>query len=400
MSKGANPAQSSPPRLVVAVAKKLSGLDLKVDLELGSEILALFGPSGAGKTTTLNMIAGLVTPDAGTICLDGQVLVQKGTPGREVVVPARRRRVGYVFQHYALFPHLTALENVAYPLRSAQAGRRRNARAQAMALLEKMHMAHLADRYPHQLSGGQQQRVAIARALAADPAVLLLDEPFSALDAALRERLQGELYALQRERQLPTIYVTHRLEDALAIADRLAVLADGQVQQCGPIAQVVAQPINGRVAQVMGLPNLFPARVVAATPEHTLLDWGGITIAAPPQSATTGEEVTGYVAPEAIKILYPDRPVPGFLRHNVVEGVLLRVVEHPGRRQWRVLLQNGYEVNLQASDQAYASLGLAAGRPVSLSFQKEAVVLLRPGHRDTATPGAVPFVMRAEEGLR
>ncbi|MCS6845985.1 MAG: ABC transporter ATP-binding protein [Caldilineales bacterium] len=364
------------PRLVVDVQKRLPGLDLRVRLEVGSEILVLFGPSGAGKTTTLNMIAGLVAPDVGSIALDGRLLWRKGGPGRDVAVPSRQRRVGYVFQHYALFPHLTALENVAYPLQAARQGRK--ARAQAMALLEQMHLGHLADRYPHQLSGGQQQRVAIARALAANPAVLLLDEPFSALDVALRERLQEELRALQRERALPVIYVTHRLEDALAIADRLAVLADGQVQQSGPIAQVVAQPVNGRVAQVMGLRNLFQAQVVAVTPEHTLLDWGGATIAAPPQPVAVGEGVTVYVPPEAVKILYPGRPVPGFLRQNAMKGVLLSTVEHRGRRQWRVLLENGYEVELQAPSRAYVGLGLAVADPVQVSFWKDAVVVLRP----------------------
>ncbi|HHH40487.1 MAG TPA: ATP-binding cassette domain-containing protein, partial [Chloroflexi bacterium] len=168
-------------RLVADIEKQLEHFRLALRLEVGTEVLVLFGPSGAGKTTVLNAIAGLVTPDAGEITLDGRPFFRRHRPGPAVNLPARKRRIGYVFQQYALFPHLTALENVAYPLR-----RRRDGPQQAMALLKKMGIAHLAHRYPHEMSGGQQQRVAIARALAADPQVLLLDEPFSALDAALR----------------------------------------------------------------------------------------------------------------------------------------------------------------------------------------------------------------------
>ncbi len=197
------------PRLLVNVEKRLAGLDLHVQLAVGSETLVLFGPSGAGKTTTLNLIAGLMPADAGEITLDGQTLLRKGRPGAAVNLPARQRRIGYVFQHYALFPHLTALDNVAYPLRAGRLGRLRpEDRQQAQALLARMHMEHLAGRFPHQLSGGQQQRVAIARALAADPQVLLLDEPFNALDAGVRERLQQDLRAVQAEQGLAVIYVT------------------------------------------------------------------------------------------------------------------------------------------------------------------------------------------------
>ncbi len=366
------------PRLTVDVEKRLPGLDLRVQLAVGSETLVLFGPSGAGKTTTLNLIAGLLAADAGEIVLDGQTLLRKNRPGTAVDVPARRRRIGYVFQHYALFPHLTALDNVAYPLRAGRLGRLRAAE-RAQALLERMHMAHLAARFPHELSGGQQQRVAIARALAADPQVLLLDEPFNALDAGVRERLQQDLRAVQAEQGLAVIYVTHRLEDAFVLGHRLAVLAEGKVQQAGLIDEVFSRPANGRVAQIMGLRNLFQARVLAATPDHLLLDWAGVAIEAPPQALEVGAEVTAYIRPEDVKFLYPDRPLLGVVQRNQVAGVVLEQQARAGLRRWRILLANGCEVEAHAPDHAYASLSLAAGQRVQVSLRKDAVVVLRPG---------------------
>src|SRR4051794_23471607 len=165
------------PSLKIDVEKQLATFNLRVQMEVGAEILVLFGPSGAGKTQTLNAVAGLTTPDSGEITLGGDAFFRSGQNGSAFNLPPRKRRVGYVFQQYALFPHLTAVENVAYAL-----WRRPGARARAEALLERMHLAGMSQRYPHELSGGQQQRVAIARALAMKPRVLLLDEPFSALD--------------------------------------------------------------------------------------------------------------------------------------------------------------------------------------------------------------------------
>src|SRR3990172_11891748 len=173
--------------LLVDIHRRLPSFSLDLRLDVGEEVMVLFGPSGSGKSMTLESIAGLVTPDRGEIVLDGRVLFRRGPEGAQANMPARRRGVGYVFQSYALFPHLTVLGNVRYAL-----GRDPKARERALALVDQMGMSQLADRLPRQLSGGQQQRVAIARALARDPEVLLLDEPFSALDPGLRERLRTD----------------------------------------------------------------------------------------------------------------------------------------------------------------------------------------------------------------
>ncbi len=343
---------------------------LHVRLQVGAEILVLFGPSGSGKTTTLDALAGLMTPARGCITLAGQTLFHHEEGAKEVDVPARRRRVGYVFQHYALFPHLTAAENVGFPLRGPDKTRR------VADLLERMRLSPLAARFPHELSGGQQQRVAIARALASDPAILLLDEPFSALDVAVRQHLQRDLVMLQREMGLPVVYVTHRLEDAFAVGQRLAVMHDGQLEQVGPIADVFRRPANPRVAEIMGIANLFRAQVTAAHADSLALDWDGLPLLAPPQALAPGAVVTAYIRPEDVKILYPDRPVVEAVRENQTSGRIIAAQLHPGGHLLHLLLPNGHEIEVRYADFAYASLGLQPGDEVRLVLRREALVVI------------------------
>lgn len=239
-----------PLRLKVNIEKRLANFNLAVRIEVGAEILVLFGPSGAGKTQTLNAIAGLSSPDAGEITLDGTTFFRSSRAPHKspsVDLPARHRRVGYVFQQYALFPHLNALENVSFPL-----WRQPRARERAEALLERMHLQDLANHYPHQLSGGQQQRVAIARALAMEPRVLLMDEPFSALDTEIRRRLHEDLVRLQAENELIVIYVTHNLEDAFTVAHRMAVVRNGKIERIGAPREMY-EPVEDRLAMKVGL---------------------------------------------------------------------------------------------------------------------------------------------------
>ncbi|HEX7335067.1 MAG TPA: ABC transporter ATP-binding protein, partial [Pyrinomonadaceae bacterium] len=239
-----------PLHLKVNIERRLDTFNLAVQIDVGAEILVLFGPSGAGKTQTLNAIAGLMTPDSGEITLDGTVFFRSANNGAPINLPARKRHVGYVFQQYALFPHLSALDNVAYAL-----WRQPHARERAEALLERMHLIELAHRYPHELSGGQQQRVAIARALAMEPRVLLLDEPFSALDSEIRKRLHEDLLRLQAEAELIVIYVTHNLEDAFTVGHRMAVVRNGTIERTGAPRDIYPQenrPEN-RTSQEEGL---------------------------------------------------------------------------------------------------------------------------------------------------
>jgi len=362
--------------LRIDIARRLHDLDLRVRLEAAEEILVLFGPSGAGKTSTLNAVAGLLAPDSGEILLGEEVLFRRGLPGGPVHVPARRRGIGYVFQHYALFPHLTALDNVGYALR--RGARARAARERAAELLSGLGLAHLADRYPHELSGGQQQRIALARALAPDPRLLLLDEPFSALDIAVREDLQRDLRRLQAERRLPVLYVTHRLEDAFAVGHRLAVMREGGVEQVGSIEEVARLPSNRHVARIVGLSNLFQARVAASTVEALVLDWEGLRLEAPASPLPPGATVTAYIRPEEVKVLYPGRPLSEAVRRNRVRA---RVLERRPRahQHWLlVALPNGGELELSFPPRLYNALPLQPGSDVQLSIRPDGVVVLNP----------------------
>lgn len=212
-----------------------------------SEFLTLLGPSGSGKTTLLRLAAGFEHPDAGKVFLRGNDISH---------LPPYHRRVNTVFQNYALFPHLTVAHNVAFGLQNLKLSKV-EMQTRARAALDMVQMEPLSDRFPHQLSGGQQQRVALARALVMQPDVLLLDEPFGALDQRLRQQMQQELKALQRRLELAFVFVTHDQEEALSLSDRIALLHEGRLDQIGPPDQIYNRPASRFAAEFMGIPNIF-----------------------------------------------------------------------------------------------------------------------------------------------
>jgi putative spermidine/putrescine transport system ATP-binding protein len=234
-------------RRAFGAAVALDGLDLTVR---PGELLAMLGPSGCGKTTALRMLAGFEHPDSGQVLVDGQDIT---------AVPAHRRDAGMVFQSYSLFPHLSALDNVAFGLRMRKVATAER-RARAGELLELVGLPDHGDRYPHQLSGGQQQRIALARALALRPRVLLLDEPLSALDAKVRLTLREEIRRLQQELGITTLFVTHDQEEALSMADRVAVMRGGRLEQCATPAELYGRPATAFVAEFVGTMNRIPGR--------------------------------------------------------------------------------------------------------------------------------------------
>ncbi len=232
----------------------LDGLDLTVR---PGEFLALLGPSGCGKTTALRMLAGFEHPTSGEVLVDGKDVTD---------VPAHRRDAGMVFQSYSLFPHLNALDNVAFGLRMRKV-RTAERRSRAAELLDLVGLGDKGERFPHQLSGGQQQRVALARALALRPRVLLLDEPLSALDAKVRLSLREEIRRLQQELGITTLFVTHDQEEALSIADRVAVMRAGRLEQCAAPAELYGRPATPFVAEFVGTMSRLPGRLTDGTVE-------------------------------------------------------------------------------------------------------------------------------------
>ena len=264
--------------------------DVSIDVERG-EFFTLVGPSGCGKTTTLRTVAGLESPDAGRVIIDDADVTD---------VPPDERDVGIVFQNYALFPHMTVRENVAYGLRFRDPPGGGSTDARVTEMLDLVDMAGFGDREPDALSGGQKQRIALARALAPGPDVLLLDEPLSALDADLRQRLRVRIRTIQRDLDITTLYVTHDQAEALAISDRVAVMRDGRVEQVATPEQVYRRPATRFVAGFVGDNNLFEGTVEG---NRVLVDGADVALPLPPDvDRVDGASVTLGVRPEAIDV--------------------------------------------------------------------------------------------------
>ncbi len=296
------------------------------------EVLALVGPSGSGKSTILRSIAGTYAPERGRITVNGAVWFSD-----RVRLPPHRRRVGMVFQGYALFPHMTALGNVMAAMAHVDS-RRRESRARA--ILDMVHLAGLEERRPAALSGGQQQRVALARALAREPAVLLLDEPFSAVDKATRQRLYREIADLRKNLGMPVVLVTHDLDEAVMLADRMTVLHHGRTLQTGTPREVTTRPASADVARLIGLRNVFDGVVTghAGPSGRTMLDWAGLGIEAAPRPDIARGSRIRWVVPDGFVLLHrrnrPSRgerenPVPGIVDAVVVIGEAAHIALRP-----------------------------------------------------------------------
>ena len=265
--------------------------DVTLDIRAG-ELLALLGPSGCGKSTLLRIVSGFIRQNEGSVLFDGE---------RVDHLPPNRRGVGIVFQNYALFPHMSVRQNVAYGLEAHHWPRRRIA-PRIEAMLELVHMGVFAERFPRQLSGGQQQRVALARCLAVDPKILMLDEPFGALDKNLRLDMQIEVKRLQREYGITTILVTHDQEEALSMADRVAVMNRGRIEQVASPTDIYDRPATLFVNQFVGTTNLLPGRIVAADATGTDVALAGGVLRAAPAKLAKGTNVLLSVRPEQLRL--------------------------------------------------------------------------------------------------
>jgi sulfate transport system ATP-binding protein len=347
---------------VTGIGKRFGGftalkeIDLRVET---GELVALLGPSGSGKTTLLRIIAGLEAPDAGTVAFHGEDATLR---------PAKDRRVGFVFQHYALFRHMTVFENVAFGLRVRPRHERpaqAEIRSRVLELLGLVQLDTMADRYPSQLSGGQRQRVALARALAVEPKVLLLDEPFGALDARVRQELRRWLRRLHDNLHITSVFVTHDQEEALEVADRIVVMNQGGIEQVGTPDAVYQNPKNPFVLHFLGNVNQFRGRADAGQ-----VRLGPLTVEAPEHAEAHDTPAFGFVRPHDFDVARTRNgkaTIEATLQHVAAVGPVIRL--ELTRRD------NGEPLEAEVTRERFEELGLAPGEDVHLTPRRLQVFL-------------------------
>ena len=337
--------------------------DVNLHIDSG-ELIALLGPSGCGKTTLLRIIAGLETADQGSILFSGEDTTD---------VHVRERQVGFVFQHYALFRHMTVFENVAFGLRVKPRSQRPSEaviRQKVHELLNLVQLDWLADRYPSQLSGGQRQRIALARALAVEPKVLLLDEPFGALDAKVRKELRRWLRRLHDELHVTSIFVTHDQEEALEVADRVVLMNHGQVEQAGTPQEVWDQPASPFVYGFLGDVNLFHGRA-----HEGLLHLDGVAIDTPEHGDAQNAQAFAYVRPHDLDIQPYAPGLKGIvtqLERAIVVGPIARLELQPTELEGGA---PGALIEAQMPAEHFRALNVEAGAQLVVSPKKARVFL-------------------------
>jgi sulfate transport system ATP-binding protein len=349
--------------------------DVSLDFPTG-ELVALLGPSGCGKTTLLRIIAGMEIADAGEVHFHGEDATDRNV---------RERKVGFVFQHYALFRHMTVFDNIAFGLRMkprAERPSREAIREKVMSLLKLVQLDWLADRYPSQLSGGQRQRIALARALAVEPKVLLLDEPFGALDAKVRKELRRWLRRLHDEIHVTSIFVTHDQEEALEVADRVVLMNHGRVEQIGTPEQVYETPASPFVFGFLGHVNLFHGRA-----HDGWLHVGDTALEAPDQAGAKDAPAVAYARPHEIEI---ERYSPGQegIRVQLLRALAVGPVARLELEREDSMDEKGAElIEVEIPTELYRKLALREGESLVVR-PKKMQVFLKPGA--DAKPGAHP----------
>jgi len=349
------------PALIASLRKQRTGatpFDLAVNLELPSGITILFGASGAGKTTILDCIAGLTTPDSGKVSIDGRVLFDSA---QRVNVPVPQRRIGYVFQDLALFPHLTVQANVEYGLQNLESGERRQ---RVDTILDAFRIARLRERRPRQISGGEAQRVALARSLVTDPALLMLDEPLAGLDAPTKSKIVADLRAWNESRRISVLYVTHSRDEVFALGERVVVLDRGRVLACGTPHEVMTMPRQETIAQLAGFENIFDAQVESAHEDRGTMtcNLGPMQLETPLVRAEVGSKLR--VGIRAGDILLATQRPEGLSARNILRGKVISLERRDVIVAARVDCGVEFEVHLTLA--ARDALHLSEGREVWL----------------------------------
>jgi molybdate transport system ATP-binding protein len=347
---------------------------LEAEFRAAPGFTILFGPSGAGKTTVLDCVAGLAKPDEGRIAVGDRILFNAA---QRTNLPVARRRVGYVFQSLALFPHLTVEKNVQYGLGHLPQAERW---ARASAILQAFHIGHLAQRYPREISGGESQRTALARTLVTDPAVLLLDEPLAALDAATKATIIDDLRQWNQAHRIPILYVTHSREEVFALGERVIVLDGGRIVVQGTPHEVIEAPLQETVAQLIGFENIFDAVVEAVSPQRGTMtcriagDGGPVLLETPLVRGGAGSALR--VGIRAGDILLATAPPVGLSARNVIPGRIIALEQRDVIVSARV--RHRIEMVVHLTLAARDSLQLAPGREVWLVIKTHSCHLMQP----------------------
>ncbi len=352
--------------------KGFPGFHIDVSLDLGDEMTVLFGPSGAGKSTILNMIAGIVRPDEGFVRIDGRV-VYSSEEG--IDLPMRERRIGYLFQDLALFPHMTIFENIAYGLKGKE---REEIEEKVKEMLVVMRLVGLEDRYPHEISGGQKQRVALARILVTEPTLLLLDEPFTALDYPVREKLRTDLLKIHRTYPVTMLIVTHDQEEAFVLGEKMALINEGRIEQFGTKEEVFYTPRTRQVAKLLGIMNVFDGVVHRVNQREVIVrhqDLGLVRILKRRGwRFREGERVSFAIRPEEVMILREDKPGKA---DNPVEGTIVDIVEKGLQNTLYFKTRGGASMlKIDMPLFAFRKLGIERSKKVTVSLKKECIWIL------------------------
>ncbi|MBA3532386.1 MAG: ABC transporter ATP-binding protein [Ardenticatenales bacterium] len=385
----------------VRLLKHLPRTTLDLDFTFGQETIALFGPSGAGKSLTLQAIAGLLRPDSGRIVINGTLLYDGE---QNVALPPQARRIGYVMQDFALFPHLSVAENIVFGLDGLP---RREQQARLAEMVSLLRLEGLEGRRPRQLSGGQQQRVALARALIIRPSLLLLDEPFAALDTPMRARLRRELLTVQRQLQLPTILVTHDLAEAHMLAERIAVLDEGRLLQIGAPAEVLRRPAALNVARFTGARNIFLGRLQRDESGWQMISRRAtLPLRLPSEGSVYHDGILAQcmVRPEHITLVRPgEEPRRAGRRETLLQGTIVEELDHGLSHSLFFHLDNAggtgpehVDLEVELSHRSYELLGVVQRRQWTLAIKEEDVHLIGPAippHFEGPAPQPLPSIL-------
>lgn len=356
----------------LSLKKSFDGFHIDVNLSINEGLLVLFGPSGAGKTQILRMISGITRPDEGFVEIGNEKVFDSAN---NINIPVRDRRIGYLFQDYALFPHMTVYQNIAYGINHLE---RSLMQIKVDELIEVMRLSGLEKRYPHELSGGQKQRCALARTLAIEPRVLLLDEPFSALDFQVREKLRADLLRIHTLYPITTILVTHDLEEAFMLGKEIAVINNGHIEQAGPREEVFYRPKTRSVAKFIGTRNIFDGTVVDSDGSHVTIrnqDIGVVrTLVTEGTRLEKGQEVSFCIRPEEVLIIRPDRPLDDRVQYNIIEGEIVSIT---GKGSTQIMfLKTGSGdtlLKIELPNFVIRKLSLDKGRRIRVSLKKESL---------------------------